>query len=380
MGNAPLTAAAFDRLLATLGRIRDEYVDDPRRGFDELETLEAYAYAIQMVGHVSEFLVEADRARPRFSLIVSPARKILGDNPDSIYHQAAIRGDRSYRIRGRRTGQDYISFTVHGTDPTGGFGGPVLADVNDDRFTIDADGRYELVLSATEPPADDPAVWVPLDPDARMVIVRNYFQHAVSAQNDPEVHVVLDIEPLEPAGPSPAITDAELADRIEQSCAMLEAITLGLRVFGDPPAFPVPFVAEEPNTVGTPWSFRATGEDVAGAVDVYYSSGSFDLGPDDALVMEGTIPPSRFTNVMLWNVHMQTLDYRTRQVALNQAQIVPEADGSYRIVISAQDPGLPNWLDTGGHRRGTIFWRFLLPEEQPETPRCSVVEITDLRA
>lgn len=378
MTRAPMSTAAFDRLLTSLARIRDDYVNAETRGHDEVETVEAFAYVLQMVGHVSEFLIEADRERPRFSLIVSPARKVLGDNPDSIYHQAAIRGDRAYRIRGRRTGQDYISFTVHGTDPTGGFGGPVLADINDDEFVFDADGRYEIVLSATRPPAGDPAVWVPLDPDARMIIVRNYYQRELSAHNDPEVHVVLDIEPVEDLGPTPVLTDAELAGRIDQAAAMLEAITLGLRVFGAPAT--VPFVADEPNTVGTPWSFRATGEAVAGAVDIYYSSGSFDLGPDDALVMEGTIPPSRFTNVVLWNVHMQTLDYRTRRTALNQAQIVPEPDGSYRIVVSAQDPGLPNWLDTAGHRRGTIFWRFLLPEAQPETPRCRVVKVADLRA
>jgi len=83
--------------------------------------------------------------------------------------------------------------------------------------------------------------------------------------------------------------------------------------------------------------------------------------------------------VMLWNVHMQTLDYRSRRTALNQAQIVPESDGSYRIVVSAEDPGVPYWLDTAGHRRGTIFWRFLLPESDPETPRCSVVQVDSLR-
>jgi hypothetical protein len=378
MTAAPLTTAAFDALLQTLGRIRDEYVDNPVRQHDELETVEGFAYALQMVGHVSELLCEADRERPRFSLIVSPARKILGDNADSIYHQAAIRGDRAYRIRGRRTGQCYISFTVHGTDPTGGYGGPVLADINDNDLRFDADDRFEMVLSAEPPAPGDPAVWVRLDPDAQMVLVRNYFQHVVSAHNDPEAHVVLDIEPLEPLGPSPAVTDAEMAARIHRSAAMLEAITIGLRVFGEPAK--TPFVSNVPNSVGTPWSFRATGEAVAGAVDIYYSSGSFELGPDDALVMEGTFPPSRFTNVVLWNVHMQTIDYRTRRTSLNQAQVVPEPDGSYRIVISAQDPGLPNWLDTGGHRRGTIFWRFLLPESQPDTPRCRVVNVSELRA
>ena len=169
-----------------------------------------------------------------------------------------------------------------------------------------------------------------------------------------------------------------MAARIDAAATMLEAITIGLRVFGSPST--TPFTSNEPNSVGTPWSFRATGEAVAGAVDIFYSSGTFDLGPDDALIMEGTFPPSRFTNVVLWNVHMQTIDYRTRRTSLNQAQVVPEPDGGYRIVISAQDPGVPNWLDTGGHRRGTIFWRFLLPDEQPETPRCRVVKIAELRA
>jgi hypothetical protein len=39
------------------------------------------------------------------------------------------------------------------------------------------------------------------------------------------MHVVLDIEPLEDLGPSPVLTDAEMADRIRASSAMLEAIT-----------------------------------------------------------------------------------------------------------------------------------------------------------
>ena len=124
----------------------------------------------------------------------------------------------------------------------------MLADINDNDLKFDADDRYEIVLSAEPPPGGDPAVWVKLDPDVRMVLVRNYFQHVLSAHNDPEMHVVLDIEPLEDLGPSPVLTDAEMADRIRASSAMLEAITLGLRVFGTPAT--VPFVSNEPNSVG----------------------------------------------------------------------------------------------------------------------------------
>ena len=141
----------------------------------------------------------------------------------------------------------------------------------------------------------------------------------------------------------------------------------------------VPFVSNETNTVGTPWSFRNAEVDAAGAVDIYYSSGTFDLGADEALVMEGILPECAFANVMLWNVHMQTLEYRHRRCSLNSAQIeTGDDDGRYRIVISARDPGVPNWIDTGGHRHGTIFWRFLLPSEQPETPKCRVVPVGEV--
>jgi hypothetical protein len=137
-------------------------------------------------------------------------------------------------------------------------------------------------------------------------------------------------------------------------------------------------MGKEPNTVGEPWSFRNAGVDAAGAVDIFYSMGRWDLGPDDALVMRGSIPPSRFTNVMLWNRHMQTLEYVHRRSSLNSAQIAYEPDGSYTVVVAHRDPGVPNWLDTGGHRVGTIFWRYLLPETDPTIAACEVVPVDSL--
>ena len=55
---------------------------------------------------------------------------------------------------------------------------------------------------------------------------------------------------------------------------------------------------------------------------------------------------------MLWNSHMQTLDYTRGQISLNRNQIESEADGTYRIVIAHEDPGVANWLDVQGHARG----------------------------
>jgi hypothetical protein len=82
---------------------------------------------------------------------------------------------------------------------------------------------------------------------------------------------------------------------------------------------------------------------------------------------------------MLWNRHMQTLEYAHRRSSLNTAQIAYEPDGSYVVVISHRDPGVANWLDTGGHRVGTIFWRYLLPESDPAMAECEVVPVDSLR-
>ena len=57
------------------------------------------------------------------------------------------------------------------------------------------------------------------------------------------------------------------------------------------------------------------------------------------------------------------------------AQIRLEDDGTFEIWVSAQDPGRANWLDTDGHRRGTVFWRYLLPEEDPELVTTEVVSL-----
>jgi len=369
---APKSTSAFDGLLAALADNRDQYAQSAERHRDELEVVEAFQYVSHLLSEANDLLLEGDPERPRFSSMVSPARKYLGDNPDATYYQALIRGDRSYRVTGRRDRQCYISFTVHGPDPAGGINGPVLADINDDGLDIAANGSFELVLS----PEKHEGNWIELAPTARYLIMRNYFLLEHSAQLDPAVGVRIAIEPLDEPGPAPTLDDPTLAARLDDVTAFVRATKLGMRVFGGPAT--VPFVSDVPNTVGTPWSFRNAGVDAAGAVDIYYSSGTFDLAPGEAMVMEGTLPASRFTNVVLWNVHMQTLEYRSRRCSLNAAQIATEADGTYRIIISDTDPGLPNWLDTGGHRRGTVFWRFLLPETQPETPRCRVVPVTDL--
>ncbi len=370
--HAPRTRAAFDDLIAALGEIRDGYLENDARFEHPLDVLEGYRYVGQLLSIASELYFEADPEHPRFAPIVSPARKLQGDNPDAIYHYARIRGDRRYRVSGTIGRECYTSFTVHGRAADGGMAGPLLGDFNQQAFDVGADGRYAFVLGAS----GEEGVDFELHPDAHCLIVRSYFELPVSAQNDPDVSVRIDIECLDDVGPPPPLSDEAFAARMEEGIAQLRQATLGQTPLSEAPK--VPFVSQVPNDVATPYSFRDSGLPVPGAADIVYSMGRWDLAPDQALVMTGTLPRGAFANVMLWNQHMQTLEYRNRTSSLNAAQIELEGDGSYRIVISERDPGVPNWLDTGGHPRGSIFWRFLLPDEDPPKPECTVVPVGEL--
>ena len=74
------------------------------------------------------------------------------DCPDAAYTGAAIRGDATYVIRARRNTVRYLGFQVMG-------GMASTSNVVADDLDTDADGNFELVLSATEHPGN----WMALD-------------------------------------------------------------------------------------------------------------------------------------------------------------------------------------------------------------------------
>ena len=75
---------------------------------------------------------------------------------------------------------------------------------------------------------------------------------------------------------------------------------------------------------------------------------------------------------------MQTFDYRRHNVSFNRAQTKLDSDGSFQIVLAHSDPGVDNWLDTEGRGFGMVFWRYMLPEGDIETPTAEVVPLSSL--
>lgn len=136
-----------------------------------------------------------------------------------------------------------------------------------------------------------------------------------------------------------------------------------------------PFVSVVPNQFPKPVK---PGDFGLAAFDAAYSMAPFLIGPDDALVVRGRWPTCRCANVSLWNRHQQTLDYANRSVSLNRVQTQAEADGFFTLVLAHRDPGVPNWLDTEGRGMGLVFWRFMLPEGEIETPTAELVPLSEV--
>ena len=84
-----------------------------------------------------------------------------------------------------------------------------------------------------------------------------------------------------------------------------------------------------------------------------------------------------------WSVHLgnfwwESLDYCYRHTSLNGFQAELDADGRFRAVIAHQDPGVANWLDTCGHARGPMLFRWIVADHAPD-PTCTVVPFSRVR-
>jgi hypothetical protein len=360
---------AFRELLDTLGEIDRRWASAEWNLLGEADVVGAHRALMHVLeGGLATFF-ETDPTRPRFERIVSPTRKFTGDNADAIYHDAAVSPEHGYVVRGRMDGAVYVSITVEcGTDD-GSMASRTAGVINDTRFDVDREGRFEIRLGGPEQPRN----WLGLDPDATRITTRHYYENPVSAAADPTRNAALEIELLEPGPPPPPPDDARVARAIRRVAGFVRSRTLG-----QPPmasATPPPFVSLVPNEFPTPVSPENFG---LAASDAAYSMAPFVIGPDDALVMSGRWPACRCANVSLWNRFLQTLDYANRPVSRNRAQTTREPDGSFRMVLAHRDPGHPNWLDTEGRTYGVVFWRFMLPEGPIEAPRAEVVPFADI--
>jgi hypothetical protein len=119
-----------------------------------------------------------------------------------------------------------------------------------------------------------------------------------------------------------------------------------------------------------------------GLKDIAYYHSYWRLADDEALVIEATPPRCDHWNFQLNNHWMESLDYRFHRIHVNSALAATRPDGSIRVIVAHTDPGLPNWIETIGHRFGTMCFRWVRPEMpegvEPPVPSCRVVKHAEL--
>jgi len=375
-GSGTAARTAMRGLLDTIRGVEDQLIRADR-GFSEAELAEAERSLAHLLYTALDFWLEAKPHRPIFRPYVTPTRKLLGCNPDSVYYFAPIRDDKTYRISGNVGAATFTSFTIERGSHDGHAARGSIAALSDLDMEIDGDGSFEILLSREQPAKGN---WLKISDGASQITTRHYHEARQNVAALPGRVIPLSLEVLDPDPLPPNGGDEEVARHLEWVANFVrEHAAMTFQKTSPEMAKKLGWVSLETNEFKKPGQWvSASGDQAYGNTHAWYAQTKYELAPDEALVMTGRFPDCRFANVVLWNSFMQSYDYANRQISLNRNQITYEDDGSFRIVIAHEDPGVPNWLDTEGRGAGTIYWRYIFPTSKPSRVRTKVVKASKL--
>lgn len=351
-----------DRLKAVGERILAD--DFPASGADRAE---GFRHLTRLSTCALQWFVEFhDGEFPAFHRYDDDAVKWGGPNADNHYLRAKIDPTQSYRLRFDPRGvRELIISTPEGDMQLEQY------RVFEERHLTDlrtgADGQVEIVLSPA-PAGSEDVNWITLHPGVDHVLVRVYV-----ADWERDAVPTLSIERIGNEGGAPArLEPAVLAERLDQAAHWIEHTVLYWHRF-----LATRRDAGPANVLAPP---RAV---PGGAADILYGGGWWNLDDDHALLIECEVPRARYWSFQLYSMPwFESLDIANRISSLNREQMQIDDDGSFRVVVAAADPGIPNWLDTEGRTEGLVSYRWVWsePASTPTpAPTARCVALADLR-
>jgi hypothetical protein len=318
----------------------------------EQDLAEGYDYLAGSIRGALQMAWAYEKDFPYFVRSTGPYTKMGLDNPDTLYFHAWLRDDAEYVVTGVRGTTSDLSFQILDGDYS-----PVdvpgsLAAFDDRKLEIGPGGAFKLTVG--------PA------PKAAMLVVREVFSDWATERPG-----VLRIERAGRAGSAPppvtldratkryGVAGKILISRIRTFLAFAERFYLGLPV----------------NTLTAP---RPT----PGGLSTQYSSvGHYDLAEDQAMVVTVPASDAPYQGIQLGSMWYVSLDYVNHQTSLTRDQARIDPDGMIRFVISERNPGVENWLERTGHRRGYVQlrWQRLSRElTAGDGPRVDLIAVDDL--
>ena len=306
--------------------------------------------------------IELEHADPRFPQLFrqfTPNRKWGGDNPDGLYLRARLDGSETYRIVGTRGSASFIAFSAQRPlelVPPGESAevGRILGSELEQEW----DGSFAITLS----PEPHEGNWIRTVPEVDTLWIRQFF-----GDWERERPMTVRLERAGEEGAPERLTPQRL---IEGLGAAVETLGRTVAYWRDWQGR----YREQANR----FIASATAKQLGAAPGGIPMHCYFIVQPDEALVIEFSPPAdASYWNFELNNYWMASIDYRYHLSSINGTQAVLERDGSARIVVSHEDPGVPNWLATDGHSEGHLGLRWLETDDLP-VPETRLVKLADL--
>ncbi|WP_313673774.1 hypothetical protein [Mycolicibacterium sp.] len=316
---------------------------------DLLEGLQYLAWGIAACTHIA---FDYDRDHPFLQSGTGPFTKMGLDNPDTLYFGTRVQAGREYVVTGTRGTTTDLSFQLLGGEYTDA-GVPDSETAFDDRkLDIAADGTFEWRFT--------PAA------NAQLVIREVY--NDWSARRG-----TVTIARTDTAGTGPPPLTRELIEKRWSVAGkqLVQRVRTWLQ-------FPQWFYLNLPvNTMVPP---RLT---PGGLATQYSSAGHFELTPDQALLISLPMTDAPYLGFQLGSLWYISLDYINHQTSLNGTQAQGDPDGKIRIVVADRHPGVTNWVETTGHRKGILQFRWQRvsrPLSDADGPTVELVNISDVPA
>lgn len=290
------------------------------------------------------------------------------DNPDNVYQGFTVAGGGRYLVRGRVPDPGPVQLHMEVRDSIPGMGemlvegGQLLATIQSEEMTIAPDGSFTIAVDSEPRGTRVNHLAVPAS-GVYMVNVRQLLTDW--SRQSP---IDLAIERLDPVPPAPPRDIARFARR---SAEILDRIAPYWLDYDNRFLFRL-----APNRFG-PARVRPGGRGLS-------ASGHYALAADEALVVTVDALGAGSLGIQLADPWGVAYDYDRRTSSLNQTQARRDADGLYTFVIAARDPGVANWLDSGGFASGMAIlrWQALPAGADPSAAfrKVSLVKLADLPA
>lgn len=305
-----------------------------------------------------------DPLHPELLHYFDPLRKQAGDNTDALYVGAPINGTDTYRIHGHRGSAKYFAVT---TVEGGGtpWGGAVVQTLLANDLQIAADGTFGLIASP-EKPANMHAGsnWIRTSPNTFRITFRQFF-----ADWENEQPMRAQIERIaDDVAPPPSLSTQKLSRGLHDAVRWIpDSVNYFADMLEKWKARPNEFLSYR-QLDDNPLDVTPGGEPL-----IAY----WQLPKDEAVIVRVRPPQAQYWAVEFGNYWWETMDYRYRLSNTNCHYAQLEDNGELIVVISHEDPGVPNWLDPSGFAEGYICFRWIGAENYP-TPQATQVKLTKL--